>query len=265
MGSGGVRDPGGLGFAGRCALRLGVTTALALPLLAWLTEVSVDASLSVLGLDAFGAGIDLHGHLGTALLLGALWGAVAGALGALLARATGAAGQRGAPLARGDVVGVRSAGAPGTEDGGRVRYGGEAGGPYGGEPGSRFAAGTGVGAEGPYAGQAGQAYGGEPGRSYGVMRLIRTRLSVEGFTRAGSGMPPYTGASGTPPYAGESRAGSNPYPAVPGDPYTGESGPVPQLAAPAAEPGHQSVSADAGGLAGTAGRAAAGDKAGTLG
>ncbi|WP_416965527.1 streptophobe family protein, partial [Streptomyces sp. Agncl-13] len=64
-----------LGFAGRCAVRLGVVTALTLPLLAWLTDVSVDASLSVLGFDAFGAGIELHGHLGMALLLGAVWGA----------------------------------------------------------------------------------------------------------------------------------------------------------------------------------------------
>ncbi|OPG01598.1 hypothetical protein B1R27_36200, partial [Streptomyces sp. GKU 895] len=101
-----VRDPGALGFAGRCALRLGLATALALPLLAWLTEVSVDASLSVLGFDAFGAGIELHGHLGMALLLGALWGAGAGAAGALLARATGAAGQRAAALALGDVAGA---------------------------------------------------------------------------------------------------------------------------------------------------------------
>lgn len=90
---------GALGFAGRCALRLGVVTALALPLLAWLTEVSVDASLSVLGFDAFGAGIELHGHMGTALLLGAAWGAGAGAAGALLATATGAAGRRAAPMA----------------------------------------------------------------------------------------------------------------------------------------------------------------------
>lgn len=42
-------------------MRLGVVTALTLPLLAWLTEVSVDASLSVLGFDAFGAGIELQG------------------------------------------------------------------------------------------------------------------------------------------------------------------------------------------------------------
>ncbi|MYX45607.1 hypothetical protein GTW59_31860, partial [Streptomyces sp. SID89] len=70
---------GVLGFVGRCALRLGVVTALALPLLAWLTRVSVNASLSVFGLDAFGAGIELHGHLGAALLLGAVWGCGAGA------------------------------------------------------------------------------------------------------------------------------------------------------------------------------------------
>ncbi|WP_390898668.1 streptophobe family protein, partial [Streptomyces fulvoviolaceus] len=69
-----VRDPGALGFAGRCALRLGIATALTLPLLAWLTELSVDASLSVLGFDAFGAGIKLNGNLGMALLLGAVWG-----------------------------------------------------------------------------------------------------------------------------------------------------------------------------------------------
>ncbi|WP_374206516.1 streptophobe family protein, partial [Streptomyces sp. WAC04114] len=66
--------PGALRFAARCALRLGVATAVTLPLLAWLTGVSVTASLSVLGFDAFDAGIDLHGHLGAAQLLGAGWG-----------------------------------------------------------------------------------------------------------------------------------------------------------------------------------------------
>ncbi|MDC0771834.1 streptophobe family protein [Streptomyces sp. HD] len=101
---GGVRDPGALRFAGRCALRLGVATALALPLLAWLTEVSVDASLSVLGFDAFGAGVRLAGNLGMALVLGAAWGAGAGAVGAALARATGAAGQRATAAARGEVA-----------------------------------------------------------------------------------------------------------------------------------------------------------------
>ncbi|MFF3466444.1 streptophobe family protein [Streptomyces sp. NPDC001978] len=94
--------PGALAFAGRCALRLGIATALTLPLLAWLTDVSVDASLSVLGFDAFGAGIELHGHLGMALLLGAVWGAGAGAVGALLAWVSGSAGWRAAPLALGD-------------------------------------------------------------------------------------------------------------------------------------------------------------------
>ncbi|MBA4859799.1 hypothetical protein H1V43_00085 [Streptomyces sp. PSKA54] len=91
--------PGVLGFAGQCALRLGVVTALGLPLLVWLTDVSVGASLSVLGFDAFGAGIELHGNAAMALLLGAAWGAGAGAAGALLAYATGAAGTRVAPLA----------------------------------------------------------------------------------------------------------------------------------------------------------------------
>ncbi|KOT38244.1 membrane protein [Streptomyces caelestis] len=105
----GVRTPVGdaadrtaAGFAGRCALRLGVATALALPLLVRLTEVSANASLSVLGLDVFGAGVELRGRPGTALLLGAVWGAGAGAAGALLTRASGAAGVRAAPLARGD-------------------------------------------------------------------------------------------------------------------------------------------------------------------
>ncbi|MET7620614.1 streptophobe family protein [Streptomyces sp. NPDC005408] len=87
---------GALAFAGRCAVRLGLVTALALPLLVWLTDVSADASLSVLGFDAFGAGIELHGQLGMALVLGAAWGAGAGAggVGALLVYVT-----RGAPTA----------------------------------------------------------------------------------------------------------------------------------------------------------------------
>lgn len=100
-----AREGGAVGFAGRCAVRLGLATALALPSAAWLTDVSVNASLSVLGFDAFGAGIELHGHLGAALLLGALWGAGAGLVGAGLACATGAAGALAAPLARGDAGG----------------------------------------------------------------------------------------------------------------------------------------------------------------
>ncbi|MEU3779524.1 streptophobe family protein [Streptomyces sp900129855] len=107
---------GVVGFGGRCAVRLGVVNALALTLLVWLTEVSVNASLSVLGFDAFGAGLDLRGHLGTALLLGAAWGAGAGGVGALLACASGAAGRRAAPLARG-VVGSAAAEGPGEHRG----------------------------------------------------------------------------------------------------------------------------------------------------
>ncbi|MFD8454784.1 streptophobe family protein [Streptomyces coelicoflavus] len=119
-----VRTPVGPGdarplvFAGRCALRLGIATAVTLSLSARLTEVSVGASLSVLGIDAFGAGIDLHGHLGAALLLGAVWGAVAGAAGALAACASGAAGARATGLARGAgavTEGVGAGGGAATE------------------------------------------------------------------------------------------------------------------------------------------------------
>ncbi|MER5886304.1 streptophobe family protein [Streptomyces sp. NPDC001941] len=99
---------GAMGFAGRCALRLGVLTALALPLLVALTGISVDASLSVLGFNAFDAGIRLHGRALTALALGAAWGAGAGALGALLARAAGVAGRRAV------LPGVPGAGVPGA-------------------------------------------------------------------------------------------------------------------------------------------------------
>ncbi|MGY3200822.1 streptophobe family protein [Streptomyces sp. TE5632] len=118
-GAGGVREGGAAGFAGRCALRLGVATASALPLLVWLTEVSVDASLSVLGFDAFGAGVELRGHLGVALLLGAVWGAGAGAAGALLAWVSGVAGRRAAPWARVAAGGgaVEGAGSPGCTEG----------------------------------------------------------------------------------------------------------------------------------------------------
>lgn len=80
------------GFVGLCGVRLGVVTAVGLPLLAWLSEVSADASLSVFGFDAFGAGVELHGRLGMAVLLGAVWGLGAGLAGALLAVAAGAAG-----------------------------------------------------------------------------------------------------------------------------------------------------------------------------
>ncbi|MEU5421183.1 streptophobe family protein [Streptomyces sp. NPDC001407] len=93
-----VRTPRGelglLAFAGRCAVSLGVATALALPLLVLATRVKADAGLSVLGFDAVGAGLELTGDVPMALGLGALWGTVAGAAGGLLACAVGAAGRR---------------------------------------------------------------------------------------------------------------------------------------------------------------------------
>ncbi|GAA4104159.1 streptophobe family protein [Streptomyces hundungensis] len=91
--------PGGA-FTGRCALSLAAVGAVALPLLVWLTGVSANASLSVLGFDTFGAGLELHGDAGLALPLGAAWGAAADALAALLARRSGAAGRGAATLAR---------------------------------------------------------------------------------------------------------------------------------------------------------------------
>ncbi|MGA5525199.1 streptophobe family protein [Streptomyces pseudogriseolus] len=111
-GAAGRRPAGAGGFAGRCAVALGAATAVTLPVLVWLTEVSVGASLSVLGYDAFDAGLDLRGRLGAAVLLGALWGAGAGAAGALLTRACGAAGTRAAVLARGAAAGDGSARPP---------------------------------------------------------------------------------------------------------------------------------------------------------
>ncbi|MFE7902774.1 streptophobe family protein [Streptomyces sp. NPDC057424] len=142
----GVRTPvggeaGAVGFAGRCGLRLGVATALALPLQAWLSDVSVTASLSVLGFDAFGAGIELHGDLGLALLLGAVWGAGAGAVGALLAWGCGAAGRRAAALTRGD--GPAGAGGAGSLPG---EYGVGRGEPRAGARQAGYGAGYGAGA-----------------------------------------------------------------------------------------------------------------------
>ncbi|MFE6337892.1 streptophobe family protein [Streptomyces sp. NPDC057798] len=217
-----VRGWGNLGFAGRCALRLGIVTALALPLLAWLTEVSVDASLAVLGVDAFDAGVELHGQLGPALLLGAAWGAAAGATGALLARATGAAGQRAAPLALGDV------GVPGAEparvgdgpwEGGGTTPGraGEPGWDRGGAPGRAGpAAGHASGAAWQAGGAARQADGaGGPA----------DRAAEQGAGAAGqaSGTPGRsTGAPGDGPYAPgvpyrPPNPGTNPYLRVPGE------------------------------------------------
>ncbi|MFD6434366.1 streptophobe family protein [Streptomyces venezuelae] len=101
------------GFAGRCGLRLGIVTALGLPLLVWLTEISADASLSVFGFDAFGAGIELHGRLGMAAVMGAVWGFGAGVVGAVLALASGAAGSGVSAFALGSDAGSVPAG-PGS-------------------------------------------------------------------------------------------------------------------------------------------------------
>ncbi|MGW3291960.1 streptophobe family protein [Streptomyces sp. NPDC001002] len=254
-GPGAVRNPGALGYAGQCALRLGIATALALPLLGWLTEVSVDASLSVLGFDAFGAGIVLNAHLGMALVLGALWGAGAGAAGALLAWATGAAGRRAAPLALGH-VGVGGAPGAGAASGaGYPQYSREAGagaGPYAGESGT-YAQGAGpygggepgVGAQGsgPYSGEAG-AYppGGGP---YAGESGVRGQEAGSYSGDAGA----YPQGSG--PYASEPGArpqGAGAYPGEPGTypqdsgpgPYAGEPGTPPQGSGPyASEPGPQ--------------------------
>ncbi|MBZ4015785.1 hypothetical protein CCS38_08505, partial [Streptomyces purpurogeneiscleroticus] len=80
-------------YAGGCALRLGALTAVAVPLLVWLTEVTADVRLSFMGIGVHGAGLDLRGNPGAGLLLGALWGAAAGLAGALLAAWAGLAGR----------------------------------------------------------------------------------------------------------------------------------------------------------------------------
>lgn len=82
-----------LTFTGRCALRLALTTAVALPLLVASVQVTTEAHLVVLRFDLLGAGLRLRGAPGTAALLGAGWGTAAGAAGALLARVNGAAGR----------------------------------------------------------------------------------------------------------------------------------------------------------------------------
>ncbi|MFF9409564.1 streptophobe family protein [Streptomyces anandii] len=205
---------GALGFAGRCALRLGVVTALALPILAWLTEVSVDASLSVLGFDAFGAGIELHGHLGTALLLGAVWGAGAGAAGALLATATGAAGRRASPLALGapgnPATPVPVAGTAGRGAGVPTRSpaAGAAGynaGASGGSP-AAGAAGYGAVSGGSPAGGIGGRRDGEAGGREATRRWDGAEESGPGTTRewggaAGPGEPHGSGNQQAGPYA----------------------------------------------------------------
>ena len=104
-----VRTPRGdaraLPYAAHCGLRLGIVTGLAWPLLAWLTAVSANAGVSVLGIDAYGAGIELHGGVAPALLLGCGWGAIAGFSGALLSCTTGAAGRQASAYTTGETKG----------------------------------------------------------------------------------------------------------------------------------------------------------------
>ncbi|MEU3853183.1 streptophobe family protein [Streptomyces sp. NPDC029554] len=207
------RAPGALAFAGRCAVRLGAATGLALPLLVWLTDLSVTASLSVLGFDAFGAGIDLHGHLGTALLLGAVWGAGAGGAGALLAWGCGVPGRSAAALARGAAGTRRGAGAR--------RAAGD--GPGWGTPSGPGAGAVGgsVGAYGgAYAGESGGAYAGDGG-GFGQQAGLEGAEGGAGW-RGGATPPGYDagrpegpGAAGREPAAHDEESG----PYAPGAPY----------------------------------------------
>ncbi|MGC5035929.1 streptophobe family protein [Streptomyces sp. DT190] len=169
--------PGALAFAGRCALRLGAATALALPLLAWLTDVSVTASLSILGFDAFGAAIALHGDLGMALLLGAVWGAGAGGAGALLAWACGVPGRSAAVRAQG----------------GAGRGAGVSGGVYGAGAGLTAGPTAGPGAGGPGWAYDGGAGGGDGDAGGG--RKDGGDASVRGVARIGEGGSPGGGGS----------------------------------------------------------------------
>ncbi|MER6446858.1 streptophobe family protein [Streptomyces venezuelae] len=80
----GARTPG-RGVLG-CAARLSACTAVAMVVLVWLTGFSAHSSLAVVGVEVVDAGVELRGDAPYALLLGGLWGAGAGAAGALLTR-----------------------------------------------------------------------------------------------------------------------------------------------------------------------------------
>ncbi|MFD7400553.1 streptophobe family protein [Streptomyces virginiae] len=124
-----VRTPG-RGVLG-CAARLSAGTGVALAVLVWLTGFSAGASLAVPvpGVEAVDAGVELRGDVAYALLLGALWGAVAGAAGALLTRRRRAAlsGRGGAP---GPAPGWPDPQAPTAAYPGPGPYGGPARGPW---------------------------------------------------------------------------------------------------------------------------------------
>ncbi|MEU8843914.1 streptophobe family protein [Streptomyces roseus] len=111
-----VRTPG-RGVAA-CAVRLSAVTGVALVALTLPTRVSVGgpsgaaggARPAVLGMDAVGAGVQWRGDVLYALLLGAVWGALAGGAGAL------SAGRRRPPLPE-PVRGARRGGAGGPAPG----------------------------------------------------------------------------------------------------------------------------------------------------
>ncbi len=121
-----VRTPG-RGIAG-CAARLSAVTAVALAVLVGLTGFSAGASLAVLGVDAVDAGVELRGDVLYALVLGALWGAAAGAAGAALVPERRAAlpGRAGEP---GPARGWPDPGAPPAAYPGAPPYGGPVRGP----------------------------------------------------------------------------------------------------------------------------------------
>ncbi|MFC5722438.1 streptophobe family protein [Streptomyces gamaensis] len=185
--------PGALAFAARCALWLGVTGAVAMPLLVLLTRVKADASLSVLGVDAFGAGLELRGDTAMAVVLGAAWGAAAGLLGGLLACAAGAAG-RGA-LA----YGPGGAGPSATAGGGGGRTVPERAWP------------PGVGAPPANPGAAGGRHS-----PYGGPNPYRTPQPPEGDRTAGTRNP--AGPAGAPPANPGAAGGRRPAYGEP-DPY----------------------------------------------
>lgn len=128
-----VRTPG-RGVLG-CAARLSAGTGVALAVLVWLTGFSAGASLAVPvpGVEAVDAGVELRGDVVYALLLGALWGAVAGAAGALLTRRRRAAlpvgGGAPGPAPGWPDPGAPTASYPGAEPYGGLPYGGPAHGP----------------------------------------------------------------------------------------------------------------------------------------
>ncbi|MEU8893903.1 streptophobe family protein [Streptomyces sp. NPDC048442] len=213
------------GYAGQSAVALGAVTGVGLPLLVWLSGVSADASLSVLGFDAFGAGLELRGSLPMALLLGVVWGAGAGAAGALLACASGVAGSRAAALTR-PWAGVSGRGDRTYPD---LAYGP---GPYTPSPSPSYGAGAdgGVGEANPYLrppedrpGE--RAPGAATPPPAGSMGSVPHRKTKDGRHAAPTitGIPGPPGAPGAPgsPGRGDRPEEGPPPPPPPGEPGRG--------------------------------------------